>query len=339
MGEFYDLIMNPTSGYFSQQFNYCWQQQLDQFPKPYSEALQLRIGNQLRPKLTCWGASFSVNQACDIDLKRVAEIASYIEMLHKASILIDDLVDGDDARHGQMSFHKQFGKNRTIIFALSLLGKGMWGINELFQKTKSHYRSLSTYSGTIYRMAAGCLEELEIDECTRYDLNKIRKIIDFETITLIKNSLLLGFWSSCNEDQDTETEIIKIGENCGYIFQILNDLEPFSSLEKNCAYKGGKNIDINRSRKNIVVAYIYGASTGKERKELSSLSNESLQELLVRLYNKYGVYEAICQEARQLENQTDEFIEVLQKVGHHTACLTDFRQFMHEMVDICFSRL
>ena len=86
MGEFYDLIMNPTSGYFSQQFNYCWQQQLDQFPKPYSEALQLRIGNQLRPKLTCWGASFSVNQACDIDLKRVAEIASYIEMLHKASI-------------------------------------------------------------------------------------------------------------------------------------------------------------------------------------------------------------------------------------------------------------
>lgn len=339
MGQYYDLIMGQSENSFTNCFNACWSKQLDQMPKPYADALQLRIGNQLRPKLTCWGAAFNTSQVDELDLSQVAVVASYIEMLHKASIIIDDMIDRDDARHGKKAFHAEFGHDKAVIFALALLGKGSSGINEVFQNTKSSYQSVALYSQTIYHMAKGCLEELELNPLSRYDADRIHRIISLETISLIKNSLLLGYWSSCGADLSIEHTVVKIGENCGYIFQILNDLEPFSDIEQNSAYKGGWNIDMDRDRKNIAVAYIYGAASKQERQLLSTLSGEALHSLVLELYEKYSIYNEICDEARTLEQQTDDLITALYQSSPHTNGLNDFRIFVHEMVEICFSKL
>lgn len=339
MGQYYDLIMNPSKNSFTQQFNACWNRQLDQFPKPYADALQLRIGNHLRPKLTCWGAAFNTNNVNEINLEKTSKIAAYIEMLHKASIIIDDIIDNDDARHGKKTFHLEFGQDKSVIFALSLLGKGMNGINEVFQKTSSHYQSISIFSNTIYNMATGCLEELELDSTSRYDINKIRRIINYETISLIKNSLLLGYLSNCSNNKTMEEIIVEIGKNCGYIFQILNDMEPFASKDTNIAYKGGENIDINRNRKNIAVAYIYGSASSKEKDSLLKLSGNELKNFIIDLYNKYDVYEEVCTEARSIEQQTYELIIKLQCLNKCPNSLEDFKTFVHEMINICFSKL
>jgi len=339
MGQYYDLIMGQGEGSFANSFNICWSRQLDQMPKPYSDALQLRIGNQLRPKLTCWGAAFNTCQAHEINLPQIAEVASYVEMLHKASILIDDMIDMDDARHGKKAFHAEFGRNKAVIFALALLGKGSAGINDIFQHTESSQQSVALYSQTIYRMAAGCLEELELNPLSRYDTERIRRIIDLETISLIKNSLLLGYWSNCGTDLNIEQTVIEIGKNCGYIFQILNDLEPFASAEKNIAYKGSRNMDMDRDRKNIAVAYVYGAASKREKQLLASLTGKELFSLVLELYKKYSIYNEICDEARELEHQTDDLIGTLRRQGGTGGCLDDFRMFVHEMVEICFSKL
>ena len=339
MGKYYDFIMNPSKDTFTDLFNILWSKELDKLKIPYSNAIQLRIGNQLRPKLTCWGAAINTNNESEIDLERTAKIAVYIEMLHKASIIIDDMVDCDDARHGRQSFHIEFGREKAVIFSLVLLGQGMSGICEMFYNTPYLYRSLLTYSGTISRMATGCLEELELDSKSRYDLEKIQRIINYETISLIKNSLLLGYWSNKEGEDDLEPIILEIGNNCGYIFQILNDLEPFSSLEKNSNYKGGINFDVNRNRKNIAVAYIFGSATSKEKHQLLSQTGMDLQALIWALYEKYDVYNAVCQDARNLERQTYKLVERLYGTSHQTNCLDDFSRFIEEMMKICFSRL
>ena len=339
MGQYYDLIMGRGEDTFTSRFNACWDKQLDQMPKPYTDALQLRIGNQLRPKLTCWGAAFNTNQVDELDLSQVAVVASYVEMLHKASIIIDDMIDQDDARHGKKAFHTEFGHNNAVIFALVLLGKGLAGINEVFHRTQSSYQSVALYSQTIYHMAEGCLEELELNPLLRYDVDHIRQIINLETISLIKNSFLLGYWSNCGADLDLEKNMIKIGENCGYIFQILNDLEPFSDIDKNSAYKGNRNMDMNRDRKNIVVAYICGAASKQERQLLKDLSGNALYPLVLELYEKYAIYDEICNEAIALERQTNDLITALYQSSPYTNSLDDFKIFVHEMNEICFSKL
>ena len=340
MGKYYDLIMSPLKDSYTYCFNQCWQNQLNKLEKPYSDAIQLRIGNHLRAKLTCWGAALNADCVSDIDLNRVAVVSSYIEMLHKASIIIDDVIDDDDARHSQKAFHIEFGKQRAFIFSMALLARGMSGINEVFKNTNCHYNSINLYSNTIYNMAVGCIEELSLDTTSRYDIERIRKIISLETIELIKNSFVLGFWATSDSPNNpVENRVIEIGENCGYMFQVLNDLEPFSSEEKNRSYKGGRNIDLNRDRKNYIVSYIFGAATQIEKQNLLTLTGQELHSYVMTLYEKYSVLQSIISEVRSIQQQTDRQIINLQSVGVNDEYIEDFRKFVSEMIEICFSRL
>lgn len=342
MGLYYDIIMEPIKGSFSDCFNKRWQNQLDQLAKPYSNALQLRIGNHLRPKLTCWGTAFNTKSVDELDVQKAAEIASYIEMLHKASILIDDMIDRDDARHGQAAFHKEFSKDDTMVFAVLLLAKGAAGINNIFKDSTKHAQAVALYADTIANMATGCLEELSLDSESKFSIQKIRRIIHLETTTLITNSLLLGYWSNhdgSNKLNEIDSDINNIGNNCGYIFQILNDLEPFSANGKNIAHKKSLNIDIVRERKNIAVAYIYGAATSKERANIMRKKDEELQEYVLGLYDKYSVGDAIKNEAYALERETMKIVDLLEKKCANLDCVRDFRRFVREIIEICFSRV
>lgn len=149
----------------------------------------------------------------------------------------------------------------------------------------------------------------------------------------------MGYWSNWNGSRDLEKRLVEISENCGYIFQLLNDLEPFSSAQSNYAYKGGRNIDINRNRKNMVAAYIYGAASSKEKNQLSSLKGEALQTLILQLYMKYAVYDNICQNAKLIEQKIDGQIADIQQTNPNIGCVEDFKTFVHDVIGLCFSRL
>ncbi len=339
MGAFYDIVMSSKPNSFQELFNMQWNQSLDCLDLKYANAIQMRIGNQLRPKLTCWGAAIHSNSPEDIDLNLVAKIAASIEMLHKASIIIDDMIDHDDARHGKQTFHLQYGEDRATIFALVLIGKGASALSEIFTGRSFYTKCLQLYTETIKRMATGCLYELDLDRITRFESKRIKEIIDFETISLIKNSLLLGYWSHGDENKVIEKIIIEIGKDCGYIFQVLNDLEPFACMEKNQKYKGGENIDINRNRKNIAVAYIFGAATNREKDKLLAADDVELQKMLFDLYTKYCVHKMLSNEVALLVKSILIQADQMPQNGVMKECINDFKTFINEMVSICFSRL
>ena len=338
MGVYYDFIMEPLPGTFSDIFSKTWKIKLSELGFECSNALQLRVGNQLRPKLTCWGAAIGSKNIGEIDIACVSEVASFIEMLHKASIIIDDMIDQDDARHGQHTFHLQYGTDTTAIFALLLIAHGTEGINNVFVDKDRSYNGVKLFANTVSRMAQGGLRELELSQSERFDLQNIRNVIDYETVSLIKNSFLLGYWTSRSIVPQIEDIIENIGKNSGYIFQIYNDLEPFSCIEKNIAYKGGNNIDLNRNRKNIVAAYIYGASNTKEKEQMKGLTGDTLQSLLMSLYTKYSIYELVSEECHTLESGIFALLDELTSFCV-APCLNDFKVFIQKMVSICRSKL
>ena len=338
MGAYYDFIMESSSGSFSDVFSFTWRQKLSELNFECTNAMQLRIGNQLRPKLSCWGAAIGVQCINDIDVARIAETAAYVEMLHKASIIIDDMIDRDTARHGQHTFHIQYGTDTAIIFSLLLIAKGMEGINRLFNDKSYLCDGVGLFANTICKMAKGGLRELELNQTTQYDLHAIREIIDFETVSLIKNSLLIGYWTSKNVITQVGETIERIGKNSGYIFQIFNDLEPFSCIDKNALYKGGSNIDLNRNRKNIVAAYIYGAASQSEKRRMKNLFGDEQQSYLLSLYRKYSILEIILNECNVLENDIKDQIKYLAPYCT-PLCLDDFLLFVEKMISICHSKL
>ena len=127
--------------------------------------------------------------------------------------------------------------------------------------------------------------------------------------------------------------IINIGHSCGYCFQVLNDMEPFAAPHINKKYKGNVNYDFEKHRKNIVISYLYGCCTQRERKHLATTSDF---EYICKLVKKYDVLAILLNE---LES---EIIELMQQClyfkNSNLQFYNDFKKFLRVMFNICYKK-
>src|SRR5688572_6942013 len=102
-GSYHDLLLGSTPSSFMNLFQAQWREHISSFPTRYQTGKQIVHGSRLRPLLVAWGYLLA---GVDFDYARradVARLAVYVELLHKATILIDDLIDDDSARNGEES--------------------------------------------------------------------------------------------------------------------------------------------------------------------------------------------------------------------------------------------
>ncbi len=283
---------------------------IEHYEKKWNETLSnayyhtelLSYGHKFRPRLVYWGycAGRSVANMSENDYDAIAQVAVCIELVHKASILLDDYIDGDTARHGIDAFHITHGPERTMIFSLNILCQALNIINDTFMD----YIDDSTYSKvsmklviqTLEDMTLGVLRELDLsDDVSMQNLDDVKEIMHLETASLITNSLLVGYLLSQNKEMDSMDLFQAIGKDLGYIFQVLNDLEPFCS-KRNNDHKDIIKTDITRSRKNISVPLLYVYLTAKEKRKLENASAEEKDSLLLDLFQKYHIQEKLFNE-------------------------------------------
>lgn len=284
-----------------------------------------------------WGKALGTEN--DIQNEDVTELAICVEILHKVSIIVDDLIDHDMKRHNQNTFHIQYSPEETIIFAVYMMGTAFGKISKLSQK----YGNLETpfhdiYAKTLQEMANGCLSELRLTNEQRYDYEKIVSIICQETSTLIKNSLLLGFMANKPEEPQIIQLIETIGDKVGYLFQAMNDLEPFCSSFNLIQHKGTLNMDFEHSRKNIVLPYIYGSCSVREKRQLLK-SGKMDVDVVLNLYEKYKIEENIKSDLKDIENELEANFNELSHMRINVSSLNDFRKFYADIMDIAKKRL
>lgn len=339
MMSYYDLIMGDSEQSYKHQFHAQWLAFLDDLYKPYGNALQLRIGSHLRPLLVYWGGALGSQSVQEMAIEDITELAICIETLHKTSIIVDDLIDEDVKRHNKLAFHVQFSPDETIIFAVYMLGRAFAKINALSQKYIHLQTPFSSiYAQTLLEMATGCLSELTLTQEKRYNYQSIVTIICKETSTLIKNSFLIGFLTNHCPNRKAISVIEQIGEKVGYLFQAMNDLEPFCDNENLSQHKGSLNFDFDRSRKNIVLPYIYGRCSVSEKQELLK-KDETDTSLILKLYEKYQISSVIKDDLKAIQDQLETHFLELEEMQVNLACLTDFKRFYHEIIKIAQNRL
>lgn len=180
----------------------------------------LSYGHKFRPRLVYWGycAGKSITAMNANDYDAIAQVAVCIELVHKASILLDDYIDGDTARHGIDAFHITHGPERTMIFSLNILCRSLSIINDTFLE----YIDDSTYSKismklviqTLEDMTLGVLRELDLsDDVSMQKLDDVKEIMHLETASLITNSLLVGYLLSHNKEMDNINLFREIGKD------------------------------------------------------------------------------------------------------------------------------
>lgn len=311
----------------------------------YYQAEQLDIGHKFRPRLVYWGAIVKgTSNLSEYDFDIIAKVAVCIEIVHKASILLDDFIDQDTARHGKPAFHTIHGVDRTVIYSLNLLSRALRILNNTFAKYTSSnifvWKSMNTLTTTLEDMTLGVLKELDLPEKLNQSISTIKEIMHLETSTLITNSLLMGIYLAQIDDENAICMIENIGRNFGFIFQALNDLEPFCTI-KNSQHKGSINTDFSRNRKNICVALLYPMLTKKETSLIKNSAVSDIDKLIIQYFDKYNIYQHLMGEIDIAQKSMLQDIKQLTDYipGMDESWHAEFSIFVTSVVSICKNRL
>lgn len=326
---------------------------IEHYEKKWSEILSdsyyhtelLNYGHKFRPRLVYWGycAGKSITAMNANDYNAIAQIAVCIELIHKASILLDDYIDGDTARHGIDAFHITHGPERTMIFSLNILCRSLSIINDTF----TEYIDDSTYSKismklviqTLEDMTLGVLRELDLsDDVSMQKLDDVKQIMHLETASLITNSLLVGYLLSQNKEMDNIKLLQEIGKDLGYIFQVLNDLEPFCS-KRNHDHKGSLNTDISRNRKNICVPLLYIYLTSKEKRKLENTYADEKDTLLLNFFQKYHIQEKLFNDISNVSKRIHNNISLMPQNPQLQEWCNQFDAFVDSAITVSKKRL
>lgn len=331
-GQYYNMILGDDDNSFIRYFEKEWNKFIDDFPTKHKDAAQLRIGNRLRPCLVCWGYALSLRTIEEVDFKNIIDLAIGMELIHKGSIIIDDYIDDDNARRGKVTFHKEYSSNEAIMFLLFLLGKAV--------KQLGKFVNIESVSNLICSMSEGALQELSLYHSDFFETAIIDNIVKGETVSLIRDSLLFGYEVNKSNALEIRKILESVVSKCAYNFQLLNDLEPFSGIDKNIQYKNNHNFDFEKNRKNMVITRLYQRCTEEEKDNIiSHIGSERLFKIIYDLIIKYKIRENVIRDVENAKSKIELELLELEPLVNNTECLQDFLYFIHETINCCYLRI
>jgi geranylgeranyl pyrophosphate synthase len=187
----------------------------------------LKEGKRLRPLL---GAlSFKVctgGKEAPTVYQQFLEGAVAIELAHGASLVHDDIIDGDLTRRGEPAFYIKTGVDNAILLGHKMLVKG-------FTLALSHGERIAklyvdAWSGTL----DGQLNEINFNSKDLQDTNitadskffqVYSRIIDLKTATLFSAACkAAAYWANASEE--IANLLAEYGREVGFAYQLADDL-------------------------------------------------------------------------------------------------------------------
>jgi octaprenyl-diphosphate synthase len=172
-----------------------------------------RKGKQMRPLLVFLTARLNgeITEATYV-------AATFIELLHTASLVHDDVVDDANERRGALSINALWNSKIAVLVGDYLLSKGM-----LISVEKNRFDMLEIVSDAVKMMSEG--ELLQLQKARKLNL----KEEDYFKIIRSKTAALLSACTACgarsvSDDAETIQMMKDLGENIGIAFQIRDDL-------------------------------------------------------------------------------------------------------------------
>lgn len=325
---------------FLQEFDLQWKNTLNQLGENHA---QLNLGHRLRPQICFWGylATIFPEKLRNDDFAQIARAAVSIELIHKASLLLDDWIDHDAERHGIPTFHTTHGSKYSVLCALNMIGLSMTELERVLSPeiiSPYHYQlCMGTLIKTIGNMAKGALNELRLHDRDFFDYTKIKEIVQLETSEIIGNGLLLGYYVGASNDRNTkvESKFKSIGDQCGYLFQAFNDLEAFNAPDQLVNHKGNLNLDLLNNRKNLVVAQLYALVNMHDKQ----LLHHADQETLIALVKKYHVIDIMFSELQEVYEHILHTTDQLHDIGLPAEWCIGMHDFLEHIKNFAQKRI
>lgn len=200
-------------------------------------------GKRIRPLLTLLSC-----EAVGGNVKDALNVAIAFELLHIASLIHDDILDGDTLRRGKRTVHSVWGTETAIIAGDLLIGKAV----EIATRT-DYPRVLNLVAQATVEMCEGEILEMELQRNLRAISEELcLKIIEKKSASLIRvaaeSGAIIGGGS-----EDVVKSISKYGELMGIAYQIRDDVLNLISTET--ILKKPVKTDLLAMRPNLVLLH------------------------------------------------------------------------------------
>jgi octaprenyl-diphosphate synthase len=267
--------------------------------------LQSAGGKRLRPALLL----LSAKMAGDCGPTAV-QLGAVVEMIHAATLVHDDVIDGAVTRRGRPSSNVKWG-NHTCVLA------GDWLYMQAFQIAlrERNFQIIDLLIALTQMMVEG--ELLQLDRIGRIDVTEAdcMELVDRKTARLFSVCASLGALAGSS---DTETQE-KLGEyswNLGMAFQLVDDVLDFTAREKTLGKPVGG--DLREGKVTLPLVYALERATPAERELVATILRDRNYERvpfarILSLLEKYrGIQrvkdraQAFTDKARQIINEFPE---------------------------------
>lgn len=209
-------------------------------------------------------------------------LGAVVEMVHTATLVHDDIIDGAETRRGRPSPNTTWGNEKCVL-------AGDWLYMQAFRVAleEKNLRVLDLLIGLTQQMVEGELLQIQklgkaVSEAEYYDL------IFRKTACLFSVSMKLGaVLAGANEAQ--EASLASYGRCVGLAFQIVDDVLDLTATEEVL----GKPVasDLREGKATLAVIHSIDHGTARERQTIQRVlddrsfeyvSREQIREILVR---------------------------------------------------------
>lgn len=215
-----------------------------------------RKGKQMRPILVFLSAGL-----CGEIQESTYRGASLIELLHTATLVHDDVVDGAEFRRGFFSINAIWKNKVAVLVGDYLLSRGL-----LLSIDHGDFQLLRLVSNAVKEMSEG--ELLQMEKARKLDITEevYFEIIRQKTATLLASCCSVGA-ASVGADERTQKLMDDFGNKIGMAFQIKDDLFDYGTAEI------GKpvGIDIKERKMTLPLIYALNQADKKTRRRIINL--------------------------------------------------------------------
>ena len=184
--------------------------------KPSADLIFKSGGKRLRPALVILTSRlFEKNE------RAVVAVAAAVEMIHGASLLHDDVLDGTIVRRGKPTLNSTHGDHHSVLMGDFLLCQALLTIAELGQ-----VELLQVISQAVADMTEGQIREAELQGKIDTATEAYMEVVDGKTAALMAAGCRLAALG-CGAPPAQVEAVTIFGRKLGLSFQIVDDVLDF----------------------------------------------------------------------------------------------------------------
>lgn len=253
--------------------------------------LQVSGGKRLRPALL-----LLAGKMCGYGGPSAVRLGAVVELIHTATLVHDDIIDGADTRRGRPSTNSRWGNHMSVL-------AGDWLYMQAFNiaVAERNFKILDVLIGVTQEMVEG--ELLQLTHLRRTDVTEDAyiELAYRKTACLFSASLRLGALLG-GKDEEEELRLGSYGTHLGLAFQLIDDVLDFTSSEAILGKPIGS--DLREGKVTLPLIYLLQKCRPEEARKIWRVLEEGAYHSvqfpeIMELVERYGTLRAARERAQK----------------------------------------